>query len=642
MSLGNKYNCGCGKPACGCSQSSKSKQYGFDGCCSYPVQQAPSPCCESHTTRYQVGVCLHSTCNVIAEAGDAGFYLQFSNTCEELPVDANNIFFYHPAAGQLSVVMFDGVSYRVRMVDATRAGAHIRPEDCILIGFLPASAFADTTNKCLTGKFKVPAVNQTETIYIENGQSIPIGATITFTANGETGSYTVTAYESSSSNVYAYSVQNTGNGHLAGTIIDGGCEGVCIVPIDIITNVDICDLAEANSADSISVCLNGSPRALKSTGLNDVITGNESGGWDLKKMTNLDCCVVLNGCLKFTPGACNAVSDMVQLRDVNIDCFTTAWNKANAVGQNLPMNIDGFPIVVTAYNAGTRTITVAPADPSSVTAITGWDVGQQVCLGNCCSSCLNGSQITNFQTIPADLEYSPIFPVQGDLTYDPLVRKHYLVGYSYGVPVSAASWEVKELDTTYDDNPEGNIGKPVITDPLVIRQKFCNNSDKGCDQIVELDFNLELSFVNLPAGVRAHWEVGHFAQSSATLADNTTINPFNSISTQSGSAGTLEGVSSVANDVLLETSIGTGNKGNNKYFPQIKAAFKDYVYLEKCNCGLSIIWFYVQLEVTDPVLVPAPGVTQVNLDFRRVAKISDARMVSNWRNNPNSESFNDI
>lgn len=650
-------SCGCPTSviSCGCHSHNHhghnhghSKNFGVD-CCQIPVQPAPEICCETHDIKCIAGVCLEPKCDVVSSTED--FFLEFSNVCNTLPVDSNNIFFFHVAAGTMRVVGFDGVRYTVRLLDPTRAGGLIQKGDCVLIQVIPEQTFVNTSLRCLCGKFVAPQLNQNETLFIENGAGIPIGATVVFTFEGETGSYVVISFVSSDNNTYAYEVQNTGNGHTPGLIIDGGDVGDCSVPIDIVTVVDLCDLAETNIADTITACVNGSPRGLVPTGEGDVITGTDALTWELRKITGLDCCVVLDGCLKFSGNVCPTGDDTVIIKDVNKDCFEAAWQEVldqqfpfnNAGPQtNMPMNINGVQLVVTDFDSGTCSVTFALSDPD---ALAGgpieFEEGTQVCLGECCDSCLNGPRTTSHRaTGQTNDELRPLYAfttTTTELEFETGVKHRYLVGFEHGTtPLTII---VLELDDTYNDNPEGNIGKPLVTDPLLFRTKICNDDVLGCDQTVDWEWNFEIAFHPIPFGVRVHYEFGRFAQGAQTLADNTTPNPFFSISTQACGGDYMEGPSSLDSTAVIGgTSIGLGNTTQEKIEPFLCGFFKDYMYLEKCNCGFSVVWLYIETEVL-------PGFTEAGFfdafgTIRQRLRYYDANSAVIPANDSDSQGFN--
>lgn len=645
MSTFNKYNIA----GCGCDGTGETTRvYGAssEGCCNDNVQTSPTPCCEAHGTMMYAGVCLKPACSVVTNA--EGFFLKFSNVCDVLPIDGNNVFFYHPAAGLMQIVGIDMYgTYQLNLVDPTKAGALIEKDDCVLIAVVPTTSNV-TNTRCLSGNFTAPAVNGNETIYIENGSSIPVGATLIFTANGETGSYQIVSFVSASGSTYAYTVQNTGNGHTPGTIIDGGVAGSCLVPIELITDVDLCDLSATTIADNITACENGSPRALVSTGANDILKGDGAGGWELSKLYDSECCVVISDCLKFSGDTCSCGADTVVLQSPVPSCFTDAWDLVLAAdlsngGQtNMPMNIEGFEVVLTGYHSGTRQATFEPADKDALAGglLLSYDAGQQICLGVCCKSCLEGPMITNHKVTasgPRGAQGAAVFALTTNATmqYEAGVKHHYLVGYANSDPLTI---QLLELTSAFDNNPEGGPGKPAISDPLVFRNKICHNSLKGCDQLCEIQWNIELAFSVLPAGVRVHWEVGHYAGPSATLEDGSTPNPYTSVSTQTAAAGTITGPSSIdANDVIGNTSIGLGISGTPKIFPYVATDFLDYIYLEKCSCALSMVWHYVQVEVVDPAA--GSGVLDSSLAIRQHLKFFNANECWGPLNNPETEGF---
>lgn len=637
MSLASKY-----KSGCGCNVTYTPRRYGLTGagCCGDPIQAPPTPCCPTTSQTCMFGGCLLPTCNVVASVEP--FYISFSNLCAELPLDGNYFYFFHPATKLLQVIGFDGVSYRVQLVDPTYAGGVIRKGDCVYPTVVPASISSSGTQRCLSGIFTAPAENADETIYIFNGSGIPQGATITFTAEGQTGSYVVLSYISASGNTYAYSVQNTGSGFTPGLQIQGDCNGVCNIPIEVITEVDLCGLSVTSLADSLTACLNGSPRAFSPTGEGDTLYGNADGQWELRKVTNTDCCVTIDGCLKFSGDVCPSQTDSVALKDINLDCFEAAWAEVvlanpepDLGGQtNMPMNINGYPVVVTAYDSGTHVITLAPVEDLDG-EILQWPEGTQICLGECCASCLNGPKITDYAS--TDGNRASTFRVYADnnIEWDSSTPKFYLIGFDTSNPLTST---VLELDTSYDDTP----GRPLITDPLVIREKFCNNSETGCDQTLELDFNFELAFDPVPAGVRVHFEVAHYQNSSLNLADDTTPNPFTTpVSLYPAKfAGYIDGPSNLdANDYIQETHIGIESLvGNNKVLPAIAGSIRDFAYLEKCNCIQSVIWLYVSTEVIDDT--SGTGTMNGVFTIRRRVKFDNAHGVALPANRASSQGWN--
>ena len=628
MSISNKYSSISG---CGCQSS---------------VQTAPTPCCDSGQTIYKNGVCFLAACTVAASVG--GFFLKFSNMCQTLLIDSNVLYFWHPATGLMQITGVDEYGmYSVVLVDETKAGGVINKDDCVLYVIIPPTSLTSAGVRCLNGNFIAPGVGLNETIYIENGTNVPIGSTITFTANGETGSYQVVSFISASNGVYAYEVQNTGSGHTPGTIISGGATGTCLVPIELVTDVDLCDLSTTNVADTLITCVNGSPRGLVSTSINDVVKGDGSGGFELGQMSGFDCCVVTAGVLKFTGDTCNGGGDNVVLEDINIACFEAAWDEVLAAnftstGQTkMPMRVEGFEVVVTGYDSGTKTLSLEPVDPDILDggAIFEWPAGTQICLGECCESCLGGPQFTNHKLVsspapPLGEEFATIyqFNTGAVLEYETGTPHHYLIGFDNAQPLAVT---VLEIDATYDDDPELGPGKPVLSDPLLFRNKICN--DQGCDKIINIKWNYEIVFFPLPAGIRVSYEIGHYVGSSDTLADDSTPNPFTSVGSASASANSILGPTLDASGLLTNTAIGYGGIGNAKNFPYIADSFEDTIYLEKCNCAKSIVWCYV---VVEDLAAVGSGNIEMNLGIRQQLIHYNANEIASPQNNPLAEGFN--
>lgn len=619
--------CGSSLSTCTCAST----------CCNNTIQPAPQPCCEASETVCKTGVCFRPTCDVTAVANSTFFLTFTEGDCSKLsPLNFSELYFWHAATSLLQIVGFNGTSYEVQLVDETKAGAVIEKDDCVLTAVVPQSTLtAGISTRCLSGQFVAPAVNATTTIVILNGSGIPIGSTLTFTANGETGSYVVTAYISASGNEYAYTVQNTGSGHTPGTIISGGDVGACLVPIEIITDVDICNLSEANSADSITVCLNGSPRALVPTGEGDVPVGTSDGDWELRRLADFDCCVVLAGCLKFTEDNCVDACDSVELEDTGLDCFEAAWNAADAIGNNLHMNIDGVEVVVTAYDSGTRIATFCLSE-APYAEIIQYDAGTQVCIGECCESCNLGPQVTNHNNLTnPDGELHSVFAFTGaTLPYDSAAVTQYLIGQNN----TTGALTVLTIDATFNDGGPAVI-IPRHSNPLLIREKICNTDLNGCHQSADLDFNVEISYDGLPANFRVFTEVGHYAGNSATLADGVTANPGFpiNVSTQAAWAVCCDGPSSEDTTALPDTLVGFGGQTQAKVFPYLAGHFRDYLNLDRCNCANSIVWWYVRIVP----LAGAAGTGNVSasLNIRRRIRKFSRNFIEYPANDPDLEGF---
>lgn len=618
MSLYNKY-CSCGSSTC------NSRSLSGSGCCNTIVQPAPQACCESHTTVCTAGMCFYVSCAITATTGR--FFLQFKNHCPGMvPLNANEVFFYHASAGLMRIVGFDNLNYTVELVDESRAGAVITPDDCVTISVQSATGTATLNTRCLSGNFVAPDLNQDATIYILNGSGIPIGATLTFTANGETGSYVVKAFVSASGNVYAYTVTNTGSGHTPGTIIEGGCDGACLVPIEVITDVDICNLSTTQNLDTITGCLNGSPRAMVPIAEGYIPVGSSEGIWEQQKVATLDCCVILDGCLKFSGSSCPDNFDQVYLKDVNLECFESAWAAAVEQEQTLPMNINGTQVVVTGYDSGTRLADVVLASSETLPLPLEFGEGDQMCLGDCCSSCNIGPQLTNaFIITDPDFKNNAVFGINNVAFTIPTGTSYWAFGLdNTGTGVAQ---EYVAADFLAGKLPDENT-------PLAIKQKICNTSPYGCNQQCNMYIAWEFYINNLPADVTVHWEVGHYARGSATLEDGVTPNPFTNISTQRATTGVFSGPSATDAD-MVNCDFGYGNEADAKVYPYVVEDLVDYIILQKCDCALSIVWLFCRIVNDSGGEVNA---TQQSA-FRRYYEKFDRKLIPLDQNDPDNEWF---
>lgn len=602
MGIKSKYtksgyaaDCGCGTKTPG------TKTYGQNYCCNSGVQPAPQPCCESHDTVCKTDVCFRPVCNVVAEDGD--FYLQFENVVGGItPLNANELFFYHAGPGLMRIKGSDGKgAYTVSLVDETRAGALIEQGDCVLLTTQASGQLSSQINaRCLVGPFTAPENGETATIHIYNGGGIPIGATLTFTYEGNTGSYVVNSFISSTGNVYAYKVLNSGSGHSPGTIIDGGEAGDCNVAIEIVTEIDLCDLAEGSTADHFVSCLNGSPRAFTPTGPGDIPYSTDGETWGTTRLSNTDCCVVTEGAVKFSGETCPEGEDQVVIQDTNLACFEEAWNEAAAANQYLAANIDGFNVTIIDYDSGTRTVTVTPAEDTELAELVEYPAGSQICLGSCCDSCLTGPQQTHPSTdSQAGEDFAYIdFTCQDDeaISIPGSATSYWLVGLLPGGGV----YDVQQLDAAYFNNPSG-VGPrlPKIGDRLLMRQKVCNTSPKGCKQLVETFITYQLQMDILAGGsITVDWELGHFSDSSVTL-DNGTPNPFSGIETISKASGRFESPTvnrSTANVNLINSSFGYKGPTTQKVYPFHSGTIADFYLLDKCSCATAVLWLFLIIK----------------------------------------------
>lgn len=624
---GNRYKSSAG--SC-CPQSGyNSPSYGASGCCPQNVQAAPQPCCESHSTVVTPAVCFKPTQNVVA--ANPYFFISFENDCEQqIPIHINEIFFYHTGAGKLNIVGKQGGAYQLTVADPLRAGIEIRREDCVFLYINPDAAAANT-NRCLLGQFYVPVVNGEATISIQNGTSIPIGSTLSFVWQGQIGSYTVTDFLSAEGTTYGYTVTNVGNGHTPGIIIDGGVVGTCPVPIELITIIDLCNLAPSNVADHIAACVNGAPIGFKPGAANDTIVGLDDLTWGLGRVSGLDCCVIVDECVKFSGQVCPSLSDTVKLKVGFNTCILDRFDEAFDNAQNLAANINGFPINITNIQVidGSTYVTVQPAGDNNITIPLNFDAGASICLGDCCAGCNLGPGSTNVKAPLFGID-SPLQGIGTALVTVPIGVSHWLVGLDNTTPQTI---EVLQLTAPYfaAPGPNGPI-IPKYSDPMIFRQKVCNNSPKGCNQLAELQLNVLLALDPLPADSTVDWEFAHYADDADTL-ENGLANPFDIVSTQQKIAGRLEGPS-VIDAVLLNTSFGNTNIGGNKVFPYGAGDFRDYLNLTKCNCALSIVWLFLRIDT--PSAIPT---LNIFVNARRHFKFFDDHMVDMPLNTPQTSGW---
>lgn len=629
MSFSNRYS-----SKCSCSSQVKmfAQQRGVS-CCNDPIQAPPNPCCESHIKINVPGYCLRPTCSVAATDGE--FYLSFKNTCDqEVPISLGNVFFFDQAAGYLNVHLYNGTSYQVSLVDPTQVGKVIEEDACVILTTGMASSVA-TTQRCLSGNFVAPAVDASQTIYILNGQAIPVGSTITFTAGGETGSYLVTAYVSGSENIYAYTVTNAGAGLTPGLVVNGGPANTCAVPIEVNENLDFCTNPDAEEVDSILSCLSGAARSLVPTGEDYVIRGTPEGTWTQSKFTNFDCCIFSEGTIKFSGEACTEAEDTVVIKDIGLDCFTEAYDDATTHNTIVAATIDGLPVIITSWNPGTFTITLRPATddylPGGETLLE-YPAGTAICLGDCCGSCTNGPQTTNV-FVDDMMEGDSTFIVGPvTLAYNTASPTEYLIGYNQAGVVTTLA-----IGPTYNDGYPAVI-KPTIDDPLVIRQKICNTHPSGCVQDANIEYNYDIQFtgLRLPSELICHWQIGSFSQGSQTLEDDVTPNPFFNTSSQAKVGGQVVGIGTTQANIA-GTNLGFAGPAQVKTFPVIEGFFKDHMQLPDCNCGLNIVWFYVLLS---PQATITAGNITVTLAIRRYIEKKIVNQIPIPDNDPNAQGFN--
>lgn len=631
MGRGNLLNCGCSVEGV--------QRYGHS-CCKVSVADAPAPCCESHEYKVLNDPCFRLTCNAVAS--DTEFRISINSAMKNpIPLNYSEVWFYHQAVGRINILSRDqSGTYLVQLEDSSKAGHELTTEDCLWLQTTLASATGNSLYRCLSGQFLAPAVNGTRIMYIRNGSGIPVGSTITFSYEGEPYSYTVVSYESAANGRYAYVVQNAGAGVPANTLVDAGDNDACNYPLEIITEVDLCDLPTTTSVDSVTGCNNGVPSALKPTGPNQAIVSSSTSPYplQLRTMNNLDCCVTTLGTLKFSEVEGCAVVDVVTLRDTNLDCFGAAVDEAFAANNNLPVVINGYSFVVTAYNSGTKQLTLSPvgSDMFSDAGIAEYASGTQICLGDCCNSCTGGAKSTNSNYVASgsdhtrDANFAITNP--GNIPYNAGggAQRSFLVGFN-----TSGVAAIIEIDGSYHS---ASPVKPDHADPLVLRQKICNTDLKGCDSKVRLKYNYQIEFVNVPALLDVFFEWGSYVAESDTLADGSTPNPNSYVSTQSKSVGTIIGPTSADTTLTAGTNIGFGNTVTGKHYPFGAGSFEDDSRLKKCDCLNSIVWLHVRTMPRTGL--GAGGNILMNAAIRRVIEIEPYNEVAYPENNYDSEGWN--
>ena len=633
---------------CGCSTCNSSRSRSFNtnrDCCNNSISSPPTECCETHVVQYYPGVCLYPVSSVTAvdpDVGDGTFSITFENI-PTLPMNQQEVFLYHQAVGKLKIIgrSNNDLTYDVQLVNGARAGYEIKKDDCVMVVVDTGASDPSTSAvRCLVGPFSVPAVNGSRVAYIYNGAGIPIGSTITFNDNtGETGSYLVTEFLGSSNNVYTYILQNTGSGHTPSSIIDGGAAGDCTIPIDLVTNVDVCDLSESPEADNLTGCLNGSPVAFIFDQPGYGPTTKEGGGLTWTKAPEVDCCVFTETVLKFAGESCIAAADTVVLKNINLDCFQAAWDAAEEADQLLVGNIAGVPVVFSAWTGSTtRQATIEPVDPDYANGgpFVEYALNTAICLGPCCDQCTNGPQVSSSFTEgggDATKASTFIYTMTG-LNFDATAgnQRVWLVGAN----TSGVTTKL-ELTSTWNDDLEAGIGKPSHSDPLLFRQKICNTHPRGCDQEAQIEYNFEFSLDGMVTNLLADWEIGTFNAGSNTLADGVTPNPFFNISSQSVVTGRVFGPSYTDITILNNTSLGYGNTSTSKIYPFIADSFKDRFILRQCDCANSIVWFVIRFTSTATV---SAGTVNLSLAIRRVLSKNEWNLIDLPSNEYDMEGFN--
>lgn len=617
MSL-SKYGCGC---------ASKKTAYYTPTCSTCAPESAPTPCCESHNTVYLTSRCFRVTANTTTTAST--FYLAFCGSkANEIPLNSNDVYFYHQSAGYIKIHSFSGVSYEVSLVDPSKAGAVIAPADCVDVayGINTSSGAAISSNRCVVGLFTAPAVDAQETIAIWNGAGIPIGSTLNISNAGTLGAYTVISLVSVLGNVTSYRIENAGAGLPAGTVVNGGAAGECLVPVAVLTIIDFCTVSESQSVDIISGCKNGAPKGLKPTAKGQSPVSNSDLNWDLGTLQDFKVCLTLDGALKLSGDFCTAM-DVVKIADVNREELVTLLAAATDAGLPLVGSINGTIVHITAYNSTTFEVTVSPAleDYLGSSTVLSFEAGDQLCI---LEEDLRSKDIqrSNFKDEEATLALNValnLFPG----------NSYYLVGYNTSGVVTA---QVVDATTALNPSLTGAL-VPRHTDSLLIREKICNSSASGVPQDLEIAYNYELTYSDIPNLVRVHHAFRSYIFTSDTGPTGQT--PGSSLnSSQNASSGYLDGPSFESTLELPDTNLGFGGLSQTKSFPITAQDFKDFGIIPKCECANNIVWLLVVIQ-TLPTYAAGNDVINLALNFRRVIKKRPRHEIDTPANTPGLEGF---
>ena len=642
-----------GKRPCPTQNNSKGYRCQDEYCDSEPQrpprQRLPHA---ARNTYIKPSQCFRPVCDVVTTLEPGGFPLPLMNATENsVPIKFGETFFWHESAGLMNIHFFQGGAYNVSLVNESGANQRIKKGDCIAWFLRPSEAEeAILSSRCLSSSFTVPQVDVGDsTIYIENGGGLSVGQEIRFTYKGVLGTYSIVSVGAFSGTTYSFQVANTGQGHTVGDIITPDTTVSCDIPIEAPDFLDPTTWTLSTKLDSIAGVFNGTPRQHVAPGPGYALISEDSEGFPYApaKVTNLDCCVNFRGCLKFNRE--NALLDEAKVvLDYDIgsvpQCFRDAYTAHKAVNTNLPMNINGVTVAITDFNSTTNQICVCLVDVAKAFENVTLDFVEfdgtavEMCLGECCDSCITPTQNTDHKLIGLGTE-GPLKSAIYSLTFSGLEYvegevKRYLLGFDTTTPYNV---RILEVEPGYDVIQGGGAGCPRIGDPLIGREKFCNNT--ACNQKVEMFYNFEAQAHPLPRGVKFNFEVSQFAQNSNTLSDGVTPNPFISTSTQAARADDIEGPTRVDSQAIIgNCALGAGGPGNLKVFPYRAGLFHNVMFLEKGACALAITWFYVEVEVTIPGT--GSGTFDSNIVYRRWFKKSPWNECELPDNNPLSEGFN--
>lgn len=333
--------------------------------------------------------------------------------------------------------------------------------------------------------------------------------------------------------------------------------------------------------------------------------------WSPQVLAGVDTCLIISADVTLDPGAAFDASYLFTMPSTT----TLAAALASVSPDVLSVTINDLDFYV-----------VDIVDPTHFHAIPAFEVvdptvvpaDSLLCFNECCAQCLGGTQTTNPRALVGSGNASSTWTIEGAMDWPATggAVKSYLIGYN-----TAGALTITLLDSTFNDSLDPTIGRPKHTDPLVFRQKICNTSPKGCNQRCEIEFDYEFTITNLPVNVRAHYELGHHAQPSDTLADGTTPNPYttsppNSVYADRCFADYIDGPStapSLDTTIIADTSIGAGNTSDVKAFPHKAGFFKDKFTLVRNDCANSILWFYLRLEAINTGVSAGSGLFRMNI-----------------------------
>lgn len=624
---------------CGCNNTTTTSSSVDCGCSSTNCQElnscvssTPNPCCDADTVRFY-GNCLHVTSNITTTAGE--FYLQFSDlsSCDVLPVGAD-VFFYHAAAGRMEILSVSGGTYKVQLTDSSKAGAIILKTDCVLTAVIPTEIITQV-QRCLIDSFVAPGVGATASIFIRNGQGIPIGSIISFTdpSDGSLGSYTVQALVSSSGTTYVYTIKNEGSGHTPGSIISETETNACNIPIEVQDIVDDCDLEEVEVISSLRGCGGGVPKALKPTIGGQLLISNDSLDIEFQPSVNVDCCIITEDTLKFSDSGGLLESDSVTVQTgTGITCFDEAYTEATTYNALLIVTIEGVRYRVTSWDLGTRTITLGYTNDdyaSDGEPFIEYPAGTQICIGECCNRCTNSGVQSDHknQGTPTAQNNATISCNIASIPYN-TTERFFFVGFN-----QAGTATYQEITAGWEATYGTSEFMPDHTVPLLSRVKICNQSTKACHQKMMVDYYLSLVVTNLPADVEVHAHWCSQIRNSLTLSDGSTA-----------LAANMAGFSRVSGNLVgptTQNAIMTGTQAVNQSIvassqalPAIHTNMRSRANVLSFNCANEILWCLLRV-----VAPSGSGTIDIELGGQRYYELDNLNEITPPANNPALEQW---